>query len=509
MQDFIVGLLIFLVSFGITYIGTLICLKVLPGFVSREKKTGVYRFEDIRKIDPVSTKLPHSGGIAVLIGFTTSLWLSSQLGWVSASFRWFLLPIWGFAVAGLVDDIRKTQGVGISQRTKLIFVASFSLLLSLILYFRFGFAVPYTPYSQVSYFSIPLVWFVWFFFMSVTITTTTTLSTGFSDGMDGLLGGLWLIASLAYALFTTVHQATIASAISFALAGSAFGFLLFNLPSSWSAKKPRSQRRARVYLGETGSMMVGSAFAFLAILSQTELTWIIIGGVFVLEGATALYQAKILTPLFRRSMKLSMHIYNGNGHNFPHTEFPLPFLATPYHCHLDLLGFGRHKIVYMLWTLGLVLAILGTGSTLVTELFAKVIIWLTGISLLAAFWIFGHWTKNVFLGFRKFDDGLILLSIKRGKPFRLFGYKIYWIEEVTDINVSDLEQFGFLSDIVFWKPMSKAEALITIGYIYYQLGKYTEALDYWSRVPERTFKLRCEIYKLYMQMVQKSVVVQM
>ena len=505
MQDlpiFVVGLIIFAVSLGTTFIGVLVCLKLFPGFISREKKAGIYRFEDICKIDPVSTKLPHSGGIAVLIGFTITLWLSSQLGWVSASFRWFLLPIWGFAIAGLLDDIKKTQGTGISQQTKLIFVAGFSFLLSLILYFRFGFDVPYTPYNQVSYFLIPLIWFLWFIFISVTVTTTTTLSTGFADGMDGLLGGLWLIAALAYAVFTTIHEATISSTVSFALAGSALGFLLFNLPSSWTAGKPRSQRRARVYLGETGSMMVGSAFAFLAILSQTELTWIIIGGVFVLEGVSALYQAKVLTPLFRRSMELSKHTYNGNGHNFPHTEFPLPFLATPYHCHLDLLGFGRHKIVYIFWSLGIILAILGVGSALVAELFAKIVIWLISISLIVAFWIFGNWTKSVFLGFRRFEDGSALVSIKRGKPFKLFGCKIYWTEEITDIQESDLEQFSQLVDIGFWKPMSKSEALITIGYIYYQLQEYKKALECWNRVPERTFQLRSKTYKLYKRIQQ-------
>jgi phospho-N-acetylmuramoyl-pentapeptide-transferase len=475
----------------------LINLKLLPGFISREKKEGAYRIEDMRRMDPVSTKLPHSGGIAVLIGFTITLLVSSNLGLVSASFRWFLLPIWGFSIAGLLDDIRKTQGTGISQRTKLIFVASFSFLLTLVLYFRFGFNSPYTPYNQVSYFLIPAIWFIWFVIMSVTITTTTTLATGFSDGMDGLLAGLWLIAALAYATFSTIHQAVISSVISFALVGAAASFLLFNLPSAWAAGKPRTLRRARLYLGETGSMMVGSTFAFLAILSQTELTWAVIGGVFVLEGATAFYQAKMLTPFFRRFLTLPRHIHNGNGHSFPHTEFPLPFLSTPYHCHLDLLGLGRLKIVYMFWALGLMLAVLGVTSVLVNELFAKVVIWLTGVSLIAAFWIFGVWTKSVFLGFYKSNDGKILLSVKRGKPYKLFGRKIYWNEEITELREVDLEQFGFLLDIVFWKPVSKAEALMIIGYLYYQLGNCEKALAYWHRIPDQTFRIKGEMYKLY------------
>jgi UDP-N-acetylmuramyl pentapeptide phosphotransferase/UDP-N-acetylglucosamine-1-phosphate transferase len=493
------GLLIFIVALVFTIIGTLINLKLFPGFISREKKSGIYRIEDMRKIPSTSTKLPHLGGVAVLIGFTISLLLASNLGWVEANFRWFLLPVWGFGLAGLVDDYKKTQGDGVSEKTKLIFVVSLSLLLSLIFYFRFGFDEAYSPYNRVSYFLLPAVWAVWFVLSTTAIATATTLAVGFSDGIDGLLGGLWLIAASAYAVFTTVNEAAIASAISFALVGSACGFLIFNQPSSWSAGKPRSQRRAKIYLGETGSMMVGGAFAFLAILSQTELAWIIIGGVFVLEGASALFQAKLLTPLFRRFLKLIRHMHNGNGGRYPHTEFPLPFLATPYHCHLDLIRLGRLRIVKLMWGLGVALAVLGIGSALVQELFGKTVLWLAGISLIVGSWTFGAWTKSVFFGLHQGDDGQELLSINRGMPFELFGRKIYWTEEIVPLRAADLEHFGFLLDVMFWKPISKFDALITIGYVFYQIGKPAEALAYWDRVPESTFKARPETYHVYLQ----------
>ncbi|HEX9922227.1 MAG TPA: tetratricopeptide repeat protein, partial [Anaerolineae bacterium] len=136
------------------------------------------------------------------------------------------------------------------------------------------------------------------------------------------------------------------------------------------------------------------------------------------------------------------------------------------------------------------------------ELFAKIVIWLMGVGLMVSFWMFGVWTKNVFLGFHKVDDGRILLSIKRGKPFKLMGRKIYWTEEVTQLGESDLEPLSYLLDIVFWKPMSKAEALMTIGYVYFKLGERAMALDYWHRVPESTFKIRRELYGLYEQAQQ-------
>ncbi len=46
--------------------------------------------------------------------------------------------------------------------------------------------------------------------------------------------------------------------------------------------------------------------------------------------------------------------------------------------------------------------------------------------------------------------------------------------------------------------MSKAEALMTIGHVYYRLGEYPKAIGYWDRVPEGAFKIRHGLYQLYL-----------
>lgn len=495
--SFSTGITLAVIAFAVTITGIVLLKKVFPGFISRERKEGQYRNEDIRKIDPVSTKLPHLAGIAALIALSFTLILGSHLGWVDASFRWFLVPIWAFSVVGFLDDLRKTTGKGISQRVKFVLTLVLSILLSYVLFTRFGFDVPYKPYNLVSYFLVPAIWAIWFFFMATTVSVGTTLAMGFSDGMDGLLAGLWLIAALAYAIPTTINDAVIASTICFVLAGTAGGVLVFNLPSNWASGKTREMRRARVYLGETGAMMVGSSFAFLAILSQTELAWIIIGGVFVLEGGTALYQAKILTPLFRRYMSLPKHLRTITSGNFPHTEFPLPFLATPFHCHLDLLGLGRLRIVISLWFLGIVLGLLGMSTMLIYDLFGKATLWTMGAALLVLVWLFGTWTKPVFMGFHDTPDGQVSLTLNRGRPYKLFGHRAYWTEEHVRLQENDLPKSEILSDIVFWRLMDKSDALMMIGHYFFEAGDHPRAVEYWDRVPDRTLQAHPAIHQLF------------
>ena len=59
-----------------------------------------------------------------------------------------------------------------------------------------------------------------------------------------------------------------------------------------------------------------------------------IGMAFVLEGLSALISARVLTRFFRNRLQI---LSFASSHEFvPHTEFPLPFLATPLHHHYDL-----------------------------------------------------------------------------------------------------------------------------------------------------------------------------
>lgn len=488
-------ILLFLMAFGGTCLLEMLGLRFFRWFVSHERKEGQYRIEDLTRVNPASTKLPAIGGIAALLALSIALLVSTSLGFTDKSFRWFLLPVWSFGLIGFMDDRRKFLGQGQVERTRLVLILIGSLIVSYVLYARMDFNVPFPPYSSISYAAIPIVWAIWWFILSTGLTTVTTLSVGFTDGVDGLLGGLWLIASVAYAIFTTLHRAQIASDISIAMTGAALGFLLFNLPSRWSAGRPRTERRARVYLGETGALMVGGAFSMLALLSQTEFIWFIVGGVFVLEGVSAFYQAKIATPIFRRFLILAGH--RDRRRDVPHTEFPLPFLATPLHAHFDLLGINRLTIVRIMWALGALFALIGMSAAFANELFTKVIIWLTGLALMIGVWNWGIWTRNVFIGFFPEEQGPDrIVAIFRGRPLEFFGRKLYWLEERLPIKEADAVRFGLLTNLVMYRAMSKDEARIALGYVLYRLERYADAVGQWERVRPKSIDIRDDVRAL-------------
>jgi len=489
-------ILVFVMAFGGTCLFEFIGLRYFRWFVSHERKEGRYRIEDLTRVNPTSTKLPAIGGIAAFLALTIALVTSYLLGFTEQTFRWFLLPVWSFGLIGFMDDVRKFRGQGQAERTRLALIVICSLIVGYVLYRSMEFNVPYPPYSSISYAALPLVWAIWWFVMSTGLTTVTTLSVGFSDGVDGLLGGLWLIASIAYAIFTTAHNAQIASDISVAMIGAALGFLLLNLPSRWSAGRPREERRARVYLGETGALMVGGAFSILALLTQTEFIWFLVGGVFVLEGVSAFVQAKIATPIFRRFLILAGH--RDRRRDVPHTEFPLPFLATPLHAHFDLLGMDRLRIVRMMWLLGAAFALIGMSAAFASELFTKVIIWLLGLALMSAVWNWGMWTRSVFVGFYPELRGPDrCVAVFRGRPMEIFGRKLYWLEDRLPIKEADALRFGLLTNLVMYRAMTKDEARIALGYIFYRLERFGEAVEIWDSVRPKSIEIRDDIRELY------------
>jgi UDP-GlcNAc:undecaprenyl-phosphate GlcNAc-1-phosphate transferase len=85
-----------------------------------------------------------------------------------------------------------------------------------------------------------------------------------SDGMDGLAGGLALIATIFVAAAAYLSGRAITLSTMFILGGALIGFLFFNMRFPW-------QRRAKVFMGDSGSLMLGFVLAWAVIrVTQAE-----------------------------------------------------------------------------------------------------------------------------------------------------------------------------------------------------------------------------------------------
>jgi len=174
--------------------------------------------------------------------------------------------------------------------------------------------------------TIPMGWAFGIFILLVLVGTANAVNI--TDGLDGLCGGLSVMAFLAYGMIAwgttwlTGHQEL--AIFSFVLVGSLLGFLVFNT------------HPAKVFMGDTGSMALGAALATIAILTRHELSLVLIGGVFVAETLTSLIQI------------ISIRKFNKKI-----------FLKAPLHHHFEELGWAENDIVKLFWVIGLLLAMVG------------------------------------------------------------------------------------------------------------------------------------------------------
>ncbi|MGH2517138.1 MAG: hypothetical protein ACRDHP_15920, partial [Ktedonobacterales bacterium] len=281
-----------------------------------------------------------------------------------------------------------------------------------------------------------------------------------------------------------------------AIAGAVGGYLPFNWPSSWKARNQGwGRRRAVLIMGDTGSLALGGLLALVAIISRQEFVLIFIGGVFVLEGVSALVSARILVKFFRRYLVLERY---GGKRGFAHTEMPLPFLATPLHHHFDLLGVDRKRLVYGAWLLGAGLGLLGVASQIGTFTWERYLARFVAFLLIIAVWQSGPWTKSFFIGlvrpYGAAENQPRNLALFYGFPFRLFGRPLYSRIDTTYATEADLHTSA--EKLSLWQRLSVFDARSMLGYYCYRAGSFQDALRIWGRIPTVNLEKRTEIAEM-------------
>jgi UDP-N-acetylmuramyl pentapeptide phosphotransferase/UDP-N-acetylglucosamine-1-phosphate transferase len=190
---------------------------------------------------------PRIGGIAIAFGFLVSLLATKAAAPVgSESIHAPLAFIAALMVpfsAGLYEDV--TQSFGAWLRLAATFIAA------AIAYYWMG--------TQIVRFEMPLLDALLTaiplgaLFFTMFCVGGVAHAFNLTDGLNGLLGGITLIACGVLAITANAHADKHAFFASVALAGATLGFLLFNFP------------RARLFAGDSGAYLIGTAIALLAI----------------------------------------------------------------------------------------------------------------------------------------------------------------------------------------------------------------------------------------------------
>ena len=179
---------------------------------------------------------PFFGGIAILTGVVFALLFWSDI----ENIQYILVSILIVFIVGLIDDLRQ-----ITAFKKLIGQIIATLILIVI-----GDLQIESMYGVLGVYDLP-IWAS----LPFTIFVVIVIINGFNliDGIDGLAGGIGLISSLSFGAIALTMEQTDMALIAFTLSGALVGFLKYNTFP------------ARIFMGDTGSLVVGMILSVLAI----------------------------------------------------------------------------------------------------------------------------------------------------------------------------------------------------------------------------------------------------
>jgi phospho-N-acetylmuramoyl-pentapeptide-transferase len=241
------------------------------------------------------------------------------------------MAVFGIALAcaalGFADDyikIVKRRSLGLSARWKI----SVQIVLAVALWWLAIEQVGLDPSLQIRTWDYDIyLGPVLYVILSFLVLGGATNGVNLTDGLDGLAAGACAIVFLAYLAITITTGQDGLALLSSCFVGATIGFLWFNaFPAS-------------IFMGDTGSLGLGGAIGGLAIMTQTEILLIILGGIFVIEALSVAIQV-FAFKTFRRRV----------------------FLMAPVHHHFEMLAWSETKIMLRFWIVAAVFA--GIGYTL-------------------------------------------------------------------------------------------------------------------------------------------------
>jgi len=302
----------------------LICLFLSPRFITflRAREFG----QNIREEGPVGhhTKAgtPTMGGLIIFAAVIVPFLILSDHS--VAAMTVFFVAL-GCAAIGFADDfikIVKRRSLGLSARYKLLA----QVALAFALWWVARHEVGLDPVILIRGLDLSIdIGPVGYFVLVFLVIAGATNGVNLTDGLDGLAAGACAIVLLTYTAiaYITFGQQDLAL-LAVCLVGACVGFLWFNaFPAS-------------IFMGDTGSLGLGGAIGALAVMTQTEILLIVIGGIFVIEALSVLVQVFSFKTFGKRVL-----------------------LMAPLHHHFEMMAWSETKIMLRFWIIAAVCSGLG------------------------------------------------------------------------------------------------------------------------------------------------------
>ena len=264
---------------------------------------------------------PTMAGLVGVVAVTAVTWIFN----LDRGQTW--LPLVGFlggALVGVIDDVINIFGTGrgaagLRGPVKFFLITVVGLALGWYFSVKLGWTTILIPFFGD--FEVGVVGMILVFAFAVVATSN---AVNISDGLDGLSGGLSMLAYAAFGIIALFQGNALLFGFCMTVVGWLLSYIWFNVPP------------ARFMMGDTGSFALGAGLGVVAMMTNSFFLLPIVGLPFVIEAGSSLLQLA--------------------SKKFFHRKI---FISAPLHHHLEALGWGEAKIVMRFWIVAGVCAIVG------------------------------------------------------------------------------------------------------------------------------------------------------
>jgi UDP-GlcNAc:undecaprenyl-phosphate/decaprenyl-phosphate GlcNAc-1-phosphate transferase len=289
------------VAFSITYLAIPAIMRV-----AAEKK--LFDLPDARKLHtkPISSL----GGVGMFIGFILALLLTVS-GKEATEFQFYFASALVIFFLGLKDDI-----LIISPTKKFL-----GQLAAAAIIIHLGNVRIESMHGFMGLDQLPVLWSYLVSYITIIVVVN---AYNLIDGVDGLAGSLGVVTTTVFGTYFLLAGMPVYAMLSFAMMGSLAAFLFFNF------------NPARIFMGDSGSLLLGLLNAILVIKFITVAD--APGTIFPLASAVAIGFSILIVPLLDTLRVFSIRIFRGRS----------PFSPDRNHIHHLLLdrGLNHRQVTY-------------------------------------------------------------------------------------------------------------------------------------------------------------------
>ena len=282
---------------------------------------------------------PTMGGLAIVGGAFLGYVLSDLYrGIYTRTGIFVMLAIVSGGVVGLMDDwikVVRERNLGLNKRAKMLGLLAVAVTFAVLMleYAPTHTTLSFTRFDQPGIELGAVLWSIW----AVALITGSANAVNLTDGLDGLAAGAGTFCFGAYTVIAfwqfrypdtyDIAHALDLAVVAAAMAGGCLGFLWWNAAP------------AKIFMGDTGSLAIGTGLATLALATGTHLLLPIVAGLFVAETVSVIAQITSFRLLGGRRV----------------------FRMAPVHHHFELCGWPETTVIIRFWIMAGLCTAAGLG----------------------------------------------------------------------------------------------------------------------------------------------------